>query len=80
MTSILCQWKPPFNATNSNAITSKPKDVFSTFFCISGIYIKFEILKKKDEPRKLPVSEIIACKIQGYLNAQKPRLRTLMDS
>ena len=36
-----------FNATNSNAIISKPKNIFSIFLCISGIYIKFWILSKK---------------------------------
>ena len=35
------------NATNSNAIISKSKNIFSVFRCISGIYIKFRILWKK---------------------------------
>ena len=36
-----------------------------------------EYFAKKDEPRKLFVSEIIDCKVQGYLNAEN---RTLTDS
>ena len=35
------------NATNSNAIISKSKNIFEFFFCICGIYIKFGILWKK---------------------------------
>ena len=35
------------NATNSNAIISKSKNIFSIFFCISQIFIKFVLLCKK---------------------------------
>ena len=35
------------NGTNSNAIISKWKNIFSIFFCISEIYIKFGILSKR---------------------------------
>ena len=35
-----------FNATNSNAIISKSKNIFSIFCCTSRIYIKFGILRK----------------------------------
>ena len=47
MRSILSQEKRVFNTTNSNATISKSKNIFSIFFCISVIYIKFEILWKK---------------------------------
>ena len=36
-----------FNTTNSNAIISKSKNIFSIFFCISEIYIKFGIFWKE---------------------------------
>ena len=48
MTSILSQEKRVFNATNSNAIISESKKIFSIFFCISGMYIKiWNTLKRK---------------------------------
>ena len=57
---------------NSDAIISKSKNIFSIFFSISGIYIKFRILwKRKDEPGRLFVSEIIDYKKRCYLNAEK---------
>ena len=39
MTSILSQEKQVFNATNSNAIISKSKNIFGSFFCTSRMYI-----------------------------------------
>ena len=39
--------KAMFNATNSNATISKSENIFLFFFCIYGIYIKFEILWRK---------------------------------
>ena len=47
MTSILYRSKRVFNATNSNAIISKAKNICWTLFWISESYIKFEILWKK---------------------------------
>ena len=70
-----------FNATNSDAIISKSKNIFSVFFCISGIYIKFEILWKIRW-----ASEVISfwnCRQQkaGLVTCQKePRVRTLTGS
>ena len=61
MASILSQQKLVFNATNSNAIITKSKNIFSFFFWVSEIYINLEYFEKKDEPRKLFVSEIIDC-------------------
>ena len=71
MTSILSQSKRVLNATNSNAIISKSKNIFWTIFCISEIYIKRQILSKKDQAGRLFVSEIIDCKRRLYLNAQE---------
>ena len=69
MTCILSQKKRVFNETNSNAIISKSKNVFSIFFDISQIYIKVGILWKKYELQRLFFSEIIDCKKRYYLNA-----------
>ena len=71
MTSILSLSKRMFNATNSNAIISKSKNMLWMVFWISGIYIKLGILWKKHEPQRLFVSEIIDCKKRSYLNASK---------
>ena len=70
-----------FNRTNSNAIISKSKNIFSTFFFISGIYIKFEILSKNSW-----ASEVISYWNYRLENAEllkcpkSHRVRTLMDS
>ena len=58
-----------FNTISSNAIASKSKIIFRTFFCISGIYIKFEILSKKSSALqlisyrnyRLPNAELLKC-------------------
>ena len=47
MTSILFQQKRVLNTTNSNAIISKTKNIFRSFFSISRSYMKFGILFKK---------------------------------
>ena len=47
MSSIFSQKKWVCNATNSNAIVSKSKNIFWTFFSLSRIYIKFGTLSKK---------------------------------
>ena len=69
MASILPQEKGVINATSSNRAISKSEKNFWIFFCISGIYIKFEILWKKDEPQRWFVAEIMDCKKRGSLNA-----------
>ena len=71
MTSIISQEKQVVNATNSNAVISKSTNVFSIFFYLSGNYIKFGILWRKDESQRLFVSEIKNSKMRGYLNGQK---------
>ena len=47
MTGILSPSKRVFNASNSNAIITKSKNIFWTLFCISKSYIKFEEFCKK---------------------------------
>ena len=42
-----------FDATNSNAIISQSKNILYSFFCISGIYIKFEIIWKETWPSEV---------------------------
>ena len=69
MTNILSQKEHVGNRTNSNAVISKSENISSTFLYISGIYMKFEILWKKDEPQGWFVSETKNCKKHGYLNA-----------
>ena len=70
-----------FNATNSNAIISEPKSIFSIFFSIFGIYIKFGILSKKSW-----ASQVISYwnyrleKAELLKSPKKPRIRILMDS
>ena len=69
MTSILSQQKWVFNASNSNAIICKSKNICSVFLSISAICKTFEYFEKKEEPQRWFVSEIIDCKKRGYLNA-----------
>ena len=71
MKCIVSQKKRVFNASNSNAIIWKSKNICWVFFYICGFYIKFKTLWKKNEPQRLFVSEIIDCKNRTYLNAQK---------
>ena len=57
-----------FPATSSNTNISETKDVFSIFYCISGMCIKFRKFEKKDEHPSLVISEIIDSERVGYLN------------
>ena len=51
---------------------SQNQEIVSQIFSASPDYTYYlEYFEKKYEPRKLFLSEIIDCKIQGYLNAQK---------
>ena len=50
MKAIMSQKKRVSNATNSNEIFSKSKNIFWFYYCISEIYIKFETLSKKLRP------------------------------
>ena len=44
MTSIISLLKPVFNATKSNDIVSKSKNILSIFLCILWIYLKIWLL------------------------------------
>ena len=72
MATILSQSKRVFNATKSNAIISKSKNVFWFFFRhFRTLHKIWNTFKKNDEPQRLFVSEIIDSKSRSYLNAQK---------
>ena len=53
--------------------TSLKLKTYSRFFyCICGMYVKFEVFrKKKDQSRSLSITEIINCETGIYLNVQK---------
>ena len=68
MTSILSRQKWVFNTTNSNDIISETENILWIFFSISEIYIIFwNIRKKKHDPHRWYISEIIDSKRRGYL-------------
>ena len=69
MKGSLSQEKQAFTLTNSNAIISKPKNIFWISCCIFRIDIKLGILLKTDEPQRLFLSEIIESKMWVYLHA-----------
>ena len=68
-----------FSLTKSECLTqpiqmqlSRYRKTFSQFFSsFPKSTSNFEHFPKKDEPRRLFVSEILACKRQDYLNASK---------
>ena len=62
------------NATNSNAIIAKSKNIFSSFFCIFRIYKKFRILWKKILASDVTFSEIRDCKKRELLKCRKSLL------
>ena len=47
---------------------SQKQKTFWILYCICAIYMKFRTFWKKDESPSLIISEIIDCKIGGYLN------------
>ena len=57
-----------FTATISNAIISKTKDFFLTFYCISEMCMKFRAFSKKGGYLSLIISDIIDAERRGYLN------------
>ena len=68
-----------FHVSNSNAIISKPKNIFAIFFRFPEFGSNLQDFEKKDESWRLFLSEIIDCNSGGgggggdggYLNAQK---------
>ena len=58
-------------ATSSKADISETKNFFRIFYCVSEIYIKLGVFKKKDQSYSLSIKEIINCERGSYLNVQK---------
>ena len=70
MKSIFSQQKRVFNATHSNAIISKLKNIkiFAQFLSLFAQSTwNFRYFERKDEPQRLLVSENIDFKKTGYL-------------
>ena len=58
--------------TGSNADISETETLFSIFYCICGMYVKFGVFrKKKDQSHSLSITEIINCETGIYLYVQK---------
>ena len=59
-------------ATNSNEDISQTENLFSIFYCVSEIYVKFlEYFERKDQSQSLSITEIINFETSSYLNVQK---------
>ena len=69
MTSIFSQQKWVFNKINWNGISTNSKNFLTIFSEFQNLHKIGNTLKKKDEPQRLFVSEIIDSKKRGYLNA-----------
>ena len=82
MTSILSRQNWVFNIANSNYVISETENIFWIFFSISEIYIIFwNIWKKKHDPHRWCISEIIDSKKRCYLNAlEGPNENTYQQS
>ena len=87
MTSTLSQKKRVSNGTNSNAIIWISKNIFSIFFCISEIYIKFGILSKRRWASEIICFQnyrlslkLLTEKSRVTLLPKKPCVRTLIHS
>ena len=61
-------------------LSPNQKTFWDFFFAFPESTKNLEYFQTKDERRKLFISKIIHCKTRDYLNAKKPRVRTLMDS
>ena len=57
--------------TSSKADISKTENFFSIFYCVSEIYGKFRVFRKKNQSRSLSITAIINCETGSYLNVQK---------
>ena len=59
-------------ATSFNADISETENLFSIFYCVSKIYVKFRVFrKKKDQSQSLSITEFINCETGSYLNVQR---------
>ena len=57
--------------TSSSADISETENLFSIFYCVSEIYGKFRVFRKKDQSQSLNITAIINCETGSYLNIQK---------
>ena len=58
--------------TSSKADISETENLFSIFYCVSEIYVKFGVFSnKKDQSHSLSITEIINCEKGSYLIDQK---------
>ena len=57
-----------FDATNSNAVISKSKNIFYFFAAFPESTKNLEYFEKNDEPESWFLSDIIDCKKHDYLN------------
>ena len=57
-------------ATSSSADISETENLFSIFYCVSEIYGKFRVFRKKNQSQSLSITAIINCETGSYLNIQ----------
>ena len=57
--------------TSSSADISETENLFSIFYCVSEIYGKFRVFRKKNQSQSLSITAIINCETGSYLNVQK---------
>ena len=59
-------------ATSSNDQIPETENLFSIFYCVSEIYVKYGVFsKKKDQSHSLSIKVIINCETDSYLYVQK---------
>ena len=58
-------------ATRTSADISETENFFWIFYCVSEIYGKFRVFRKKNQSQGLSITAIINCETGGYLNVQK---------
>ena len=59
-------------AKSSNADMSETENLFSMFYSVSSIYLKFGVFSnKKDQSHSLSIKEVINGERGNYLNVQK---------
>ena len=56
---------------SSSADISETKNLFSIFYCVSEIYGKFRVFRKKNQSQSLSITAIINSETGSYLNVQK---------
>ena len=60
------------SGTCSNAIITKTKNIFDSFYCIFAVYTLFCAFPKKGQLLSLNITEAIDSEKCCYLNARKP--------